>query len=251
MRVLACVICFMVLEVWSGEQPAKDVQVHHLSGTVVDENGQPVAEASIGHFSDKPNSVADRINLDASGRFSVEIRSPAIVIRKEGYKSVRLHAQDGDGVKVQLESLAKSGQSFPVCDGASLSDEKRLWPRFRLPESRELSMSKGSDVDYEGQIFRLKGVHGKNYLVHGWGPTWSFGVPLDEEVWNSVIYEERVFNMNPISVLDARGTLGNGTRWRLVASFGETLGYDGVNEKVAAAFDAILDRTCFQPAEKT
>ena len=255
MRLLACVICFMALGLSMDGQSAKDVAMHHLSGMVVEENGQPLAEARIEHGGQKPGQ---RHNpqagvTDAAGRFSVDLYSPAIVIRKQGYKSVWMRVQDGEGigvqgVRVRLESLAKSGQSFPVCAGAPLTGKQRFDLRFKMPESRQLKMSAGADVDYTTQIYRLKGVHGKYYLAHASGPTWSFGIPLENQVWDSVSYEERVSSIQQIPVLDAHGRLANGKRWRLLAIFGETLGYDDANEAAAAAFDAILDQTCFQLA---
>lgn len=248
MRVLACAFCFLVLGVCGEGLRAKEVEVHHLSGTVVDENGHPVAEAEIAHAGQKLGEAYTAVSLETDdvGRFSVKIYSPAIVIRKAGYKSIWLRAENGDGIKVQLESLAKSGQSFAACAGPPLADAQKGGMRFKLPESKELKSSTGSDVDYSEQFFRLKGVRGKNVLVHGWRPTWSFGIPLDNDVWESTVYEERVFNMDPVSLLDARGALANGKRWRVVATFGETLGYHNVDQKAATAFDAILDRTCFE-----
>jgi hypothetical protein len=66
-------------------------QARHIVGTVVDQEGKPVVEASIGH----PNDFRQTHQTDSAGRFEVDTRAPALVVRKAGFRSELVRTQDG------------------------------------------------------------------------------------------------------------------------------------------------------------
>jgi hypothetical protein len=83
--------------------------------------------------------------------------------------------------------------------------------------------------------------------MHGSGPLWGGGMPNDEEVWQSVAYEEVRYEFGGFAVTDSRGQFENGDRWRYLGKFGETASYSGVDEATAKILDRFLDGACLKP----
>src|SRR5437879_673780 len=54
----------------------------HIVGLVVDQEGKPIAEASIDHSGDHRRAYL----TDTGGRFELDTRVPIVVIRKAGYR---------------------------------------------------------------------------------------------------------------------------------------------------------------------
>jgi hypothetical protein len=42
--------------------------------------------------------------------------------------------------------------------------------------------------------------------MHGSGPLWSFGEPLDTDVWRSSNYQETTYKIGVYTIIDARGS---------------------------------------------
>ena len=78
-------------------------------------------------------------------------------------------------------------------------------------------------------------------------PMWTFGIPSDRDVWQSVKYVETAYQVGRTTVLDARGQLPNGDRWRDLGKFGESASYSDVDESTARILDKFLDGACITP----
>jgi hypothetical protein len=85
-------------------------EAHHIVGTVIDSEGKPVAEARIDHSNDHLKAH----QTDPSGRFELDTRAPAIVIRKTGFRSELVRTPDAGGVRVTLRKLTDT-KPFPSC----------------------------------------------------------------------------------------------------------------------------------------
>ena len=91
---------------------------------------------------------------------------------------------------------------------------------------------------------------GPRELLFGGGANWSLGIPYTGDVWESSEYSEKSYTAGDVDVIDARGTAGNGTRWRYVGTFGESASYYEVDPKDAALPDRLLDGVCAGDAQR-
>jgi hypothetical protein len=104
----------------------------------------------------------------------------------------------------------------------------------------------GRDVDYGMRYYYVKTRRGPKGIMHGFGPTWSWGMPSDNDVSRSVQYEEVAYDAGGITIIDARGQLPNGNRWRYLGMFGESASYDDIDEATAKVLDRFLDGACLK-----
>ena len=90
----------------------------------------------------------------------------------------------------------------------------------------------------------MKTATGTHYLTHGYGPKWSSGIPPERQLAESIHYDETTF-AGPISnITAARGTMPDGTKWRYLGTFGESIFYQTKDPAAAVKLDAIMDRVC-------
>ncbi len=78
----------------------------------------------------------------------------------------------------------------------------------------------------------------------GWS---SDGFPDLRYVWQSVAYNETVYEVAGQMVLDAKGTSSAGRIWHFLGTAGEYAGYDGyygLEANDAALLDKVLDSVC-------
>jgi hypothetical protein len=104
----------------------------------------------------------------------------------------------------------------------------------------------GQDVDYGARSYYIDTKQGPKGITHGSGLLWSFGTPLDRDVWRSVKYEEVTFDVGGLTIIDARGQLPNGNRWRNLGKFGESASYSDMDEATAKTLDRFLDGACLK-----
>lgn len=108
----------------------------------------------------------------------------------------------------------------------------------------------GQDIDYGARGYYVDTPQGPKGIRHGSGPMWSFGTPPDRDVWRSVKYEEVVHDVGGLTIIDARGQLPNGDRWRYLGKFGESASYSDVDEATAEILDKFLDGACIKPTAR-
>src|SRR5262249_49133869 len=119
-----------------------------------------------------------------------------------------------------------------------------IFMTFVLPKGTNIR--RGNDVDYSTAHVQFK----KNWMRYGSGPTWSFGLPpiLSSYLENVAELSERdvIFNSDVVGV-EYRGKRTDGTYFRFIGKFVETIEYDDVTREAAAFFDGILDTMCQHP----
>ena len=101
------------------------------------------------------------------------------------------------------------------------------------------------DVDYNGRTYTVKTSSGKHYLRHGYGPMWGVGEPLPHYLQVSRSYAETTY-AGRANITAARGELADGTRWRFLGTFGETISYQTKDGEAARRFDLMLDGVCLE-----
>lgn len=101
------------------------------------------------------------------------------------------------------------------------------------------------DTDYNARNYYLS-TEPQRGILHGSGLAWSLGTPSDRDVWRSVKYEEVVYDVEGLTIIDARGQLPNGNRWRILGRFGESASYSDMGETIAKILDQFLDGACLK-----
>ena len=204
-------------------QPAS--QPFQLDGIVVDQNGHPVAGVWLGHTGNR--KFPDAHETDRNGRFSLRTRAPRIVFRKPGFQSEAFTARTAADLRISLTRLNET-RKFPSCPGVDL-------------------FSKPSEFTFKIPPVPLEFQHGQGRPGFSHGNGYGYGLPPDPYVWQSTIYEEMIYSgERKAFVVDARGLLPNGNRWRFLGTAGESAFYLNINETAARELDRILDRACIQ-----
>ena len=57
-----------------------------------------------------------------------------------------------------------------------------------------------------------------------------------------------MFDVGGLTIIDARGQLANGNRWRTLSKFGESASYYDMDEATAKILDQFLDSVCLKIA---
>jgi len=214
-----------------------------ITGLVVDRTGAPIAGANIDHHGDMRRAY----ETDASGRFTVGTKAPALVIRKAGYQSAWLRTAETNEPRATLRKL-DGGANFPVCavggkytgiDGESNSFHFRETPGVKVGRQ-------GADVDYQARGYFVKTKQRERGIRHGRGPMWTLGIPSNHYVWQSVNYSETTYDDEGSRIIDARGQLPDGSHWRTLTRLGESATYADAEQATAQLLDKFLDSACLQ-----
>jgi hypothetical protein len=240
------VIAVILVIICSQAQPFQDLllpETRHIAGVVVDPEGKPVVEASIDHSNDRQQAH----QTDSEGKFELDTRAPAIVVRKAGFRSEWVRTKEVTELPVTLQKLSGTGL-FRACSSTGDYIGIDGWGAlFQFPKTPGVKASpQGQDIDYGARSYYVETKDGPKGIRHGSGALWSFGIPLDRDVWRSVKYEEVMYNAGRFTIIDARGRLPNGDRWRSLGKFGETASYTNMDEATAKILDGFLDGACLK-----
>jgi hypothetical protein len=244
---------FLLATILSG-QAYKDLllpESRTIEGVVVDQDGVPVKDAEIGHAAARPVRGSST-NTDAQGRFQVITNAPLIVVRKTGYASASLPTRDLASNNPQRLVLKSISRRLPICSQTVKYESLDGWGAlFRfVPIEQIQAYTQGKDIDYGIRFYLLKAPKGNMGVSHGSGPLWSFGAPLDSDVWKSVTFEEDSFEVEGLRILDSKGEWADGTRWRTLGKFGETASYSKVDKETAKVLDHFMDGACIAPFKR-
>lgn len=199
-------------------------QPRHIEGLIIGRNGNPLMHAWI----DDTGEGRHVHETDSQGRFAFDTRAPKLVARKAGFRSELLRTEDAKGVRVTLRAL--DTPAFRGCSNKQQLSLKGWGASFRFPKILAVKASpQTQDVDYAIRWYWIYTQNGPTGIRHGSGPSWSFGAPKDRDVWQSTKFEEFAFQSGNFTVIDARGILPNGNRWRYLGRLGESADYSDVD----------------------
>lgn len=209
----------------------------HVNGSVVDEDGLPVAGVRIDHS----DYALTKLKTDPQGKFAFDTKAPNLVIRKAGFRSVLLQTKNAKNVRITLHSVPTA--SFPICSDKAKFDSLTGWEStFSFPKITGVKLGDEThSIDAGERTYSVRTKYGPKGIMHGGGPSWSDGLPNELDVWQSIQFEETIFNGG---ILDARGQSGNGNRWRYLGRMGESASYWNVDEVTAEILDQVLDGAC-------
>ena len=158
-----------------------------------------------------------------------------------------VRTKDTTESRITLQKLSEN-QLLPTCSNTGRYDGIDGWgASFQFPRTSGVKASRqGQDIDYGARNYYVETKQGPKGIRHGSGPLWSFGTPLDQDVWRSVKYEEATYDVAGLMIIDARGQLPNGNRWRNLGKFGESASYSNIDEATAKILDQFLDGACLK-----
>ena len=158
-----------------------------------------------------------------------------------------VRTKDTTESRITLQKLSEN-QLLPTCSNTGRYDGIDGWgASFQFPRISGVKASrKGRDIDYGARNYYVETKQGPKGIRHGSGPLWSFGTPLDQDVWRSVKYEEVTYDVGGLMIIDARGQLQDGNRWRSLVKFGESASYSNIDEATAKILDQFLDGACLK-----
>lgn len=233
----------MLSVVWMPAQTFRELllpESRRIVGVVVEPDGRPVAEASVDHSNDHRE-----YQTDSDGRFVLDTRAPALVVRKAGFQSELIRTQNVTEVRVILRK-ATQNRVLPACGNSGRYEGLRGWAALlRFPRIPGVKASRqGRDIDFGVRVYYVNTGQTHKGIMHGSGPNWSYGIPSSLDVWRSVRFEETAFSAGGYTITDARGQLANDRRWRYLGRFGESASYSDVDETTAKVLDEVLDGAC-------
>ena len=219
----------------------------HISGVVTDADGKPVADVHI----DQTDDHFQGHQTDGDGKFELDTRAPAIVLRKAGYRSEFVRTKTVTKLYLTLEKITDK-RTFPACPaGGQYDGIEGFGALFEFPKTAGVMASpQDREVDNATRYYNVRTKQGPRGVIHGSGPLWSFGLPADRDVWRSSEYDEISYDAGGQVIRDARGVLMDGTRWRNLGKFGESASYTDVDEATARILDQLLDSACLKPVAR-
>jgi hypothetical protein len=247
-RVILTLVLAIVVARAQAYQAYKDLllpEARHVSSVVTDWEGKPIAGARIDHSDLRRRAV----ETDSQGKFELDTRAAALVVRKAGFRSMFFRTTESIPSRMVLEAAT---QGFPVCGSKGPYMGIAGWgASFQFLETPGVRESvQDRDIDYGMRFYSVRTKSGKRSIRHGAGPMWGAGWPWDPDVWQSVTYEEVSYAEGPTIIIDARGVLPNGEHWRSLGKFGESATYSGVDSETSDILNRVLDSACVKAASR-
>jgi hypothetical protein len=242
---LAIALFFTIIQLHAQGRPLDLLlpETTHVVGMAVDQDGNPVLRASIDY------TYGGHWGTGLTGRIELDTRAPAVVIRKEGYRSAFMRTQQAGEVHVTMEKLTET-PPIPSCSGAADVEGIDGWAAlFQFPRIPGVIASpQGADADYGARSYYIETKEGRRGIRHGSGVLWGSGMPMDQVVWQFVKYEEALYLVGGQTFMAARGEFRDGKQWRTLGRAGESASYSGVDEPTAKILDRVLDGVCLKSA---
>jgi len=121
-------------------------QARHIVGVVVDSEGRPVAEARIDHSNDS-GQVHE---TDSDGRFVLDTKAPALVVRKVGFHSKLIRTENVAETRVVLRRLTQNRALPPLREGSTVPRNHRVGISASVPQNS------GREGERTGPRYRLR-----------------------------------------------------------------------------------------------
>ena len=179
---------------------------------------------------------------DADGRFS--LARPADVVRfsRDGYQPRTKLTADANGT-ITLSPTRERGWSPSVCSG---SQAHRFGNVMQFTAPARTTLDQVVDDDYRLTQVRYRGTA----LTFGAGPHLTYGLP-SKAMLPTIIYERDVRMPWGGEAAECRGRHPDGTVWRAVLMFGESMAYAHADATAAKYFDGMIDTLCFKASSQS
>ena len=175
---------------------------------------------------------------DASGTFRLTRARDLVRFSKPGFRPRTMTLTAASG-QIVLVPAGQPPWTPPACTPTAGTRFGGIM-QFTTPSGGRLRNS--SDVDYQTTSL----PHGRSWLEFGTGPHWTNGLPV-ASVFNAMtqVVERDVITPWGTEGAEYRVTRPDGTHWRTIRFFLESIQYDEARSADAAYFDRIMDSLCF------
>lgn len=232
MLMLALAIVFSQAAVSSGP-PSRQI-----AGHVTDTSGVPLAGVRV------IDGIHTEVATGSDGRYAIADSYGQIRFLKPGYHPVTKVMERSGMLDVVLEPASEAPWSPPVC-AAKPRGARRIGQSMQFTVPKHLRVRRGQDIDYRTEGIALRGA----WMEFGAGPHWSYGFPPAQTLAEMVHVEEREVKApgDGVALASYLGVRADGSRWRTLVMFGESITYDRADTIAAAQFDEIIASLCFAP----
>jgi hypothetical protein len=237
------IACLLLLSMISDSLAfTQQAGLDRLSGSVVSENGTPIAGVKIFAWQDATTNTEGKFDLT-----NLPSKDSVIYFQKEGFRPKTLVVQaQTSTVEVVLEDDRKTAWFIPACSAKEVQNSHEgAWLEFHWPKDAKLKRIK--DIDYVEYLVRVANDSTKP-LQLWYGPFVSSGQHLTEIVIRSASFEERSIHdkLGQIIGYDQHGKTQDGMAWRYAEFSGLSASaiYEGVSTEEAASYDRIIDSAC-------
>jgi hypothetical protein len=211
------------------------------TGTVTDAAGKPLPGVRV------IAGPSDDTHTDASGHFTLTKPRDLVRFSLAGYRPVTKLLSSLTAPLI-LQPAPERPHALPACPDAVKIDKRQANMSLRMPLSRFAKIKMGADAEYH--ILAI-GYH-VDWMVHGSGAQWSYGVP-ELKWWKKLVtVEERdiiVDDAPSVSIADYSGMLQDGSHFRFVGMLDESISYVDATIDSAANFDGLLETLCWNASK--
>ena len=203
------------------------------TGRVTSSSGEPLGGVTVWNF------PAEKTTTAVDGTFSLKFPPGVLRFQLNGYRPISKFGDDRYSATTVMEKAADALWTPPVC---RLAPEWFAGAIMAFHPPKRAEIKRGFDVDYGTVFVRFK----KNALRLGYGYAWSWGYPLDSFFKNvSELHERDIEYMPDWPTAEYRGRRSDGSYFRFIGMFMETIEYDHATKEQADYFDAIMDTLCW------
>jgi hypothetical protein len=207
-----------------------------MSGAIQDPSGHAVVDVEIR----AGRSASEIVRADQDGRFTIRTDAPFIVFRKPGFESQRIRSVNT--IEEMSVTLSPASRQLPVClastECTGLPDGAFCFPKVQGIWVGN-SFSGGDSMSRDFWSYRNREVNLRHDCC---GYVSSDGLPVLGNIWDSVEYQETIYAVAGLVILDARGKTSSGRSWRFLGRAGEYASYRSYD----ALLDEVIDGVCIQ-----
>jgi hypothetical protein len=198
-------------------------QARSIVGTVLDVDGKPISEARIDH-SDNPR---ERVTTDATGKFQIQTRAPALVIRKGGYRNQWLRTAHISEVSILRIHRWMGGAVLLSSSGGC--ERRTPRKRYRLRSPRLRNAESGNNPRKWTELELRSSINDRCLAI---------GTVPGDGVRHRPPNYDRCQRSN--------------VRWKVrsLGKFGESASYHDVTEADARLLDRVLDGVCIRSNQR-
>ena len=213
-----------------------------LTGTVTDAAGKPIAGVRVTSWPSEDSRT------DASGHYTLSKPRDLVRFSLAGYRPVT-KTLNSLTAPVVLQVAAERPRALAVCSEAVKADKRQVDMSLRVNLPRFGKIKQANDAD--NRVVAM-GFH-VDWMMHGVGANWSFGLPELKQWKQLVTVEERDITVDDaqVTISDYSGMLQDGSHYRFIGMLGESFSYIDATMDSAEYFDRLLDTLCWNATTST
>ncbi len=207
-----------------------------LTGTVTDAAGKPMAGVRVTSWPSQDTRTG------ASGHYTISKPRDLVRFSLAGYRPVT-KTLNSLTAPVTMQVATERPRTLPACSDLVKRDKRQADMSLRVTLPRQGKFKSAADAD--NRIVAM-GFH-VDWMMHGTGATWSYGMP-ELKVWKQlVIVEERDITVDDpqVTIADYSGMLQDGSHYRFIGLLGESISYGDATVDSAEYFDRLLESLCW------